>query len=256
METHKKMYSKEELKKRLAKKRRRKSAIICLFLLAVFITVCFNIPYFSIQSIDINKSDILTESEVDWLNQKYLGHNIFTTLKKDIINDLKIQPYVKSATISRKLPNRIAINLEQKEGKFFVEYEKKYYIFDSELTLLEIKDDISDLNLPSLIGIDATSVKLGEKVSNYEKISGFLNEISNLIDDNLTDIVVSSINVEDISNIKVYCGNLEVKVGTDDELKDKLNKAFNIILNDKTLLENNGYIDVSFKGNPVVYRQN
>lgn len=255
METHKKSYSKEELKKRVAKKRRRKAIFICLFLLAVLITVCFNIPYFNIQAIDISKNNILTESEVSWLNQKYLGHNIFTTSKDNIINDLKTQPYIKNAVISKKFPNKLAITLEQKQGKFFVEHEKKYYIFDEELNLLEVKDDVSDLNLITLMGIDVNSMNVGEKVNGYDKSSKVLNEISGLIDDNLTDIVVSSINIEDISNIKIYCGKLEVKIGTGDELKDKLNKAFNVILKDKALLENNGYIDVSFKGNPVVYRQ-
>ncbi|MDM8312468.1 FtsQ-type POTRA domain-containing protein [Clostridium cadaveris] len=255
METHKKSYSKEELKKRVAKKRRRKAIFICLFLLAVLVTVCFNIPYFNIQTIDISKNNILTESEVSWLNQKYLGQNIFTASKEGIRNDLKAQPYIKNAVISKKFPNKLVITLEQTQGKFFVEHEKKYYIFDEELNLLEVKDDISDLNLVSLIGIDINSVNVGEKVNGYEKIDKILNEISNLIDDNLTDIVISSVNVEDISNIKIYCGKLEVKIGTGDELKDKLNKAFNIILQDKALLENNGYIDVSFKGNPVVYRQ-
>ncbi|MCI6277010.1 MAG: FtsQ-type POTRA domain-containing protein [Clostridium sp.] len=255
METHKKSYSKEELKKRVEKKRRRKAVVICLFLIAVFVTVCFNIPYFNIQAIDISKNYILTESEVDGLNQKYLGHNIFTTSKEEILKDLKTHPYIKDAVISKKLPNKITITLEQKQGKFFVENEKKYYIFDEELNLLEVKDDISDLNLVALIGIDVNSINVGEKVKDSDKFSKFLNEMSGLIDDNLTDIPISSINIEDSSNIKIYCENLEVKVGIGDDLKDKLNKAFNVILQDKTLLENNGYIDVSFKGNPVVYRQ-
>lgn len=255
METHKKSYSKEELKKRVAKKRRRKAVIICLFFIAVFVTICFNIPYFNIQAIDISKNYILTESEVQWLNQKYLGQNIFTASKEDIINDLKTQPYVKDAVISKKLPNKISITLEQKQGKFFAEKEKKYYIFDEELNLLEVKDDISDLNLVSLVGMDVNSVNVGEKVKVSDKFTRFLNEISGLIEDNLTDIPISSINIEDSSNIKIYCENLEVKLGIGDDLKDKLNKAFNVILQDKTLLKNNGYIDVSFKGNPVVYRQ-
>lgn len=60
--------------------------------------------------------------------------------------------------------------------------------------------------------------------------------------------------MQDLNNIQFYYKNILIKLGNSDELNNKLNKAFNIILQKEEVKSaKKGYVDVSFNGNPVVF---
>ena len=60
------------------------------------------------------------------------------------------------------------------------------------------------------------------------------------------------VDVSNVLDIKVYSGKMCIKFGTTEDLKNKFNKAINII-SQPEYKDAKGYVDVSFKGNPVVF---
>ena len=70
------------------------------------------------------------------------------------------------------------------------------------------------------------------------------------------NIKITMIELNNFIDIKIHCNNnVYIKIGTDDNMAEKLSKAFSI-LKDKQFKNMKGYIDVSFDGNPVIYKQN
>ena len=57
-----------------------------------------------------------------------------------------------------------------------------------------------------------------------------------------------------MNNIQLKYRNIQIIIGDDEELDKKLNTAFNILLQKEEIRgAKEGYIDVSFKGNPIVF---
>ena len=65
---------------------------------------------------------------------------------------------------------------------------------------------------------------------------------SDLIHRNKSDAVITSIDLENDADIKVFFRKIMVKVGSLNDMENKLNKAINIITQ-KNLGELKGYID-------------
>ncbi len=254
MKNTKKKYSKAELKKRVTKRKARKAMIIMFFILAVMITAALKVSYFNLEFINIGKNQLLTEDEIFKYISVNKGDNIFLVNKKQVIDEIKKHPYIKDAKVTRVLPNKLNIDIEERKGAFISSYENKRYILDETLNILQLAEENKDYELIELRGLNFKDINPGDKAKGYEGVEKFVLDINELMMRNLTDIKVTAINLEQKNNIRLYVGDFEIKIGNEEEIKDKLNKAFNIMLQDSTLGKSKGYIDVSFKGNPVVHR--
>lgn len=245
--------SKNELIEKRRKRLRRKKLIVFLVLLAVIlIIVSIKMPYFKIQTINVYNNSTLNSNEIISESKIKKGANIFYLNTKSIESNILDNPYVSNVKISRKLPNTINIYVEERKAAFYVEKDKKYVIIDKNGICLEIVSDIKNLNLIQLIGVDASKAKVGEVIAVDDKRK--LSTISTL-----TDIIsannsicknIKSIDIQDEVNINAYYNNMEIKLGSSDDLLKKLNRAINII-NGENLSAQKGYVDVSFNGNPV-----
>lgn len=232
----------------------KKYITVIIILCAIAITLCLKLPYFNIKNIKILNNRNITYNEIKKLSLIDLGQNIFyLNLNKSKANILS-NPYIMSVKIKRNMPNEIVINIEEKNAVFYVKDNDKYLIVDKDGTLLEEKSSITGMKLLNLYGFKSKDYKIGEILdkSDSKKIK-IINEITMLIN-NLKDGVVepNAVNIEDTTDIKLYYGNMLVKLGTSEDLKEKFNTAINILLSNN-LINKKGYIDVSFKASPVFF---
>jgi len=65
---------------------------------------------------------------------------------------------------------------------------------------------------------------------------------------------IIKLEVNDFVDLKLYVNNLHMKLGTVDKVNSKVARGFSII-ESGTLGEMKGYVDVSFEGNPVIYKE-
>lgn len=242
----------ELIEKRRKKRRRRKTVIILVLLLAILITLSLKLPYFKIKQINVVNNNTVSTNEIIKKSGVYKGQNIFYLNEFKIKDNIMDNPYIVNVKIQRVMPSTINIVVNERDAVFYAQKNNKYAIIDKNGIVLEIRNDIKNRNLIKLDGLNISKAQIGKTLPDISS-----NKIKTISD--FTDIVVNNKSVcgnikeIDITNnvdIVAYYNNMQIKMGTNDNMVKKLNRAVNII-NDEKLNSAKGYVDVSFNGNPV-----
>jgi cell division protein FtsQ len=154
--------------------------------------------------------------------------------------------------IKRVIPNRVIIEIIEREVRAYVPYVGSYINIDDEGMILEINPAIIRTDLPVVKGLKFETFKIGELLSieNEEQFSTttlLIKEIKNAGMLNL----VSEIDITDLSNIRLNIKEgIKANLGSTDNISYKINFARSII---EDIREKNqkGTIEMSHNGNPV-----
>ncbi|MDR5586692.1 MULTISPECIES: FtsQ-type POTRA domain-containing protein [Clostridium] len=209
---------------------------------------------FIVKKVAVTNNPIITGEDVKERCEKVLGENIFFVSKSDLTNEAKKNPYVESVTVTKKFPKQININIVEKEGIYYIDEGKNKLILSNRLVLLERTDDLKGRNLVEIKGIEYKEGEVGEKVLDDDRISEILTTFYDIVRNNPTEYNIKSIDLQDLTNIKVYIGEVEGRLGNDENLLDKMNKVIHIVSSPEVSMTK-GYIDVSFEGAPVYYHE-
>jgi len=244
------------LYKRKHKKKVRRLVLLVIIMISTLITLCFKLPYFNIATIDVIGNINVPKVEINKSSNIALGNNIFYTNFNDSKEEITKNPYILNVEFKKTLPNKVVIKVEERVAVFYGKVNSTFYILDNKGILLEKRSDIKDMKLVNLIGFNYEKCEVGNIIVSEDgrKIT-IANEITNLINDYRKTNSSSKITMVDVSNvvdIKVFAGEMCIKFGTSEDLKNKFNKAINIISQPEYKVTK-GYVDVSFKGNPVVF---
>ncbi|MCB2288909.1 FtsQ-type POTRA domain-containing protein [Clostridium sp. CS001] len=244
------------LYKRKHKKKLKRLILLVIIMISTLITLCFKLPYFNIATIDVIGNINVSKAEINNNSNISLGNNIFYTNFSDSKRQIIKNPYILNVEFKRALPNKVIIKIQERVALFYGKANSTFYILDNKGILLEKRSDIKDMKLVNLIGFNYEKCEVGNLiVSEDSRKINIANEITNLINDYRKTDSNSKITMVDVSNvvdIKVFAGEMCIKLGTSENLKDKLNKAINIT-SQPEYKATKGYVDVSFKGNPVVF---
>ncbi|MBZ9692107.1 FtsQ-type POTRA domain-containing protein [Clostridium botulinum] len=209
---------------------------------------------FIVKKVAVTGNPIITGEDVKERCEKVLGENIFFVSKSDLTKEAKKNPYVEAVTVTKKFPKQININIVEKEGIYYLDEGKNKLILSNRLVLLERTDDLRGRNLVEIKGIEYKEGEVGERVLDDNRISEILTTFYNIVRNNPTEYNISSIDLHDLTNIKVYIGEVEGRLGNDENLLDKMNKILHIVSSQEVVM-NKGYIDVSFEGSPVYHHE-
>ncbi|MBP2031436.1 cell division protein FtsQ [Clostridium algifaecis] len=236
---------------RRRRKRIRKIFLLFIFLISVLFILLIKLPYFNIKNIKVYGNKNIQDNKIIELSNIYKGNNIFyinlNSSKKNILSD----PYIDKVTITRKLPSQININVVERDAVFYININKDFYVINEDGIVLQKRDSVDNMKLVELDGINPSSTKVGNviKTNDNRKIDAIHN-IGDLIKDSKTSFDIKSIDVSNSLDIKAFRSNMCIKLGSADDMQEKLNKALNIIQQEK-LNDSRGYIDVRFDGNPA-----
>lgn len=249
-------------KKKLSKSKKKFLRGVVYFVFAVFLlSLLFLIGYgiyflrndekFNITSIEVNELDNYTAEEVILASGVELNTNIFKLSKKDVVSSVATLPYVKSVTVTKKLPSTILINIEERVEKYtaYAKDSGEYVRLDSEGFVLEIADvaTLSEslilfgLNFEDVIelGYKLTDIEL-EKLNSLEKIMEIYSQ--NQITDKITSV--------EFKNSYVYLNlndKLSVKLKDNSELEYKVSLLKEIL---KEIDGKTGALDMT-QENPI-----
>jgi cell division protein FtsQ len=244
--------SNELIKKRRKKAIIRRSILIFVLLFAILSTLCLKLSYFNILNISVVNNRNVSSELLTSLSGINIGSNIFYINTKIVKNNVCSNPYIVDVRIKRKLPNKIVIDIQERDAAFYINVEgKKYIILDSYGVVLEERDSINNMKLVKLDGIKPVSIEMGKVISveDSRKVK-VLNVFADLINRNKSGVNIDSIDLSDIALISVCSSELSFKLGDSFDLEKKLNKALNIALMSE-VKGKKGYIDLSFDGAPV-----
>ncbi|WP_152975112.1 cell division protein FtsQ/DivIB [Youngiibacter fragilis] len=241
----------EKINRRKRRKRRRRMIIIIMLLLAGAAAFLTNSPMFDVTEVQVTGNSKISSElfavEVDSLK----GQNIFLFDMDMLLGILSRQPYFSSIETRRTLPGKIDIEIQEKKAEICYLKDGVTYLLERNSTLLEIGGNPSQ-GMTFLV--DSTEVPaLGERLYSEDSRKGiFVKEFRYLQERNISDTMLETIDLTDMAKIRTHYKEIDIILGYDDSLRDKLNKAINII-EGGSLQDKKGYIDLSYPEKPVVF---
>lgn len=242
----------ELILKRRRRKRIKKTFLLFTLMISLFITLCLKLPYFGVKNIKVIGNKNISQKDIILLSKISVGNNIFYLNLKDSKNSILSNPYISSAEIVRKLPSDVEISVKEREALFYNSKDNKFLVVDKNAIVLQQRDDIKGMKLVKLDGLNYEKAQIGKAIEDEDsrKID-VVKALGDIILDNKI-LGITSIDISSLIDIKIYYGNILIKIGSEDDIDKKINKALNIISR-KELKGAKGYIDVSFEGNPVFF---
>lgn len=226
------MYKTKANKK--TKKKARKTTLILfiiLCLLTIFFILLTQTDYFIIKEIDVKGNKNLTNDNIIKASGTNISDNILKISKREVEENLVSHPYIKSARVIRKLPDKLTIEIMERKEVAVVPYIGSYLYIDKEGIILKTSQKKDESGLPELIGLDINKPKVKEKLStknyNIDKIVNFVQLVNKLP-------MVAKTGVIDFSNaeaISMTNDGIKVDFGPLNNVKYKL-EFLNSILED------------------------
>ncbi|WP_017208870.1 cell division protein FtsQ/DivIB [Clostridium beijerinckii] len=226
--------------------------IIVLFIVGTIFAIKSN--FFIIKKVSILGNPVMSGEDVKNGTENLIGQNILFINKQNIISNAKKNPYVENVEISKSYPKQVNIKISEKEGIYYVEKDGYKYVLDNDGNFLEKTDSVENRSLVNVKGIDLKDVALGQKMIDDSRVLDFLDIFYQIIKINPTNYKIDYVDISDFTNIKVYVGEVEGRLGNDENIPDKMNKLLHIIQNPDIGIVK-GYVDVGFNGAPVYYKE-
>ena len=240
----------ELIRKRKKKRNRKRILWLFIFLTGIFVLFSLKTDYFYAKKVIVEGNKYVEANKIVELSGITANTNILYMNVRNIKDSLLTNSYLRNVKLKRKLPNTIVIEIDERTPRYAINNNANIYILDQELFILEIRAD-NPLGLPELVGLDITGMDLGDKATDSGRIKYFIENYTRLMDSLSEPISINRIDFTDTLNIQLEINKLIIKLGDEENLEDKLNKVINILKEESDYINIEGYIDVSFDGNPV-----
>ena len=211
-----------------ARKRKKRSALyapLC-FLLVVAALVFGLSVFFRIGNIEVTGNSIYTTEEIVEASGVEQGDNLFFVNRFAAVSRIYAKlPYVESAVVNLKMPNRLLIEIRESSAVAFVTAEDGIWAIDRSCKLLSrVNADELD-ELIRIEGIRPIAPEVGETIAAGESEIPKVNYLSAILRQ-ITDIgLQNSVTRIDISNVANpsfdYIGRFTVKLGTNENIEYK-----------------------------------
>jgi cell division protein FtsQ len=185
--------------------------------------------YFIIQIIvknELLKNDII--KKLDVLKKKNIWKIDIKKLEKLILEDIRVE----KINVKRKIPNKLIIEIEEKEPFIYVRYKERIFVSDKNGNIFSIYEEISNKDLIIV------------KLVNVEELKDFIN-ILNRVDTKYMDLISEVYKKENYYIIYLRDG-IKIKTDTDVET-EKYSLAFKLYNHLKNKKEIDEYLDIRFK---------
>ena len=183
--------------------------ISIIVIIVVGLIMFFRSPIFNIKEVNvkIQNNKILTESRIKDLAQINVGQNMYSISKKKITESIKTDSYVESVEIKRVLPDKVEINIEERTVKFQLQQDGQYIYIDNQGYILQKSAQKNDCII--ITGYATTELNDGNRLNkeDLQKLSTVM-QILQEADNNGIKDSITSINIDDKNNYKIYFDNL------------------------------------------------
>ena len=147
------------------KRKKRKVALIMTLLILVIGGISAYLltsPSFKIQQISIKGNKQISNQNINQLAEIKIGDNIFSKLGIVMKVKLKQNGYIEDVQIKKVYPNKVEIEIKERQKQFQIKTESEGYIYiDEQGYILEYAVD--KLEIPTIIGIDIKQADVGIK---------------------------------------------------------------------------------------------
>ncbi len=245
-------------KDKRARRRRFRNMFSLILLIGVFLLWGFyallESDLFNLKYVELYGNSIASYEEVLEASRLILHRNLFKYDLNMVEEQVLQHPYIKEVTASRKLPNKLLINVQEREEYAIISYMGSYVYIDHELVALKIADSYIAQELPLITGVELQSLKTGEvlRAINQEILQNTIQLLAAAAVSDMIDVVAEidtseegNIKLLTIDGIEVHLGKAEDPVYSMLVLKEVLVKLY-------TSNRRNVIIDLRYEGTSTV----
>lgn len=230
-----------------------KNMMYLSLVIAVVIGILLS-PIFSLQTITLSKTKYVDTVALEKKLSTQKGKNLLLLDKDKVLAIVKSNPYVSSATISKRPLHSLVITIKEREPVAILLTNDVSYLIDKDNRILQVKQDNDGYDLPIISGVE---LKNGEKLGDVIDNDGVLLALKLIIEnsDELSQLI-QEINVKSRHDVLLYTNQgIEVRFGDEKNATEKLRKLFDIIEQVVLPRSLNGeieYVDMRYVSGPVI----
>ncbi len=206
-EQKKKEFTKQQRKRnRFIKRIKRIVKIVILLGLitgAIVFATCS--PIFNITDIEVLNNNRVSSDTVISLSGINTNENIFRFISTKVSNSIKQNAYIEEVKIRRVLPNKVQIEVTEREPKFSIPVLGEFAYMSTQGYILEITQN--ELNLPIIYGLQTAeeSITVGNRISEEDLVSlEMILRIMNAMGDSGLSEKVTSIDISNKNDYSIY----------------------------------------------------
>jgi cell division protein FtsQ len=230
--------------------------IIAAVILSIFSGFVFSLPIWQLKEVIINGNKYFTEEKIINIAKLPSGENIFLIDPDEIKARFSNIIQIKELRVSRKLPNKIVIDIIERKPFAIAVIDNLTTLIDDEGFIISKQNLASSIyrldiaKYPVVRGISRKNLEKGIQLfsNDREFMSSAINLMSNFMD--IGSIQIDLANKDDIV---IYIEDIiKVKIGNTNDIERKI-KIVNVLLGKITgKWEKVSYIDVRVPDNPVI----
>lgn len=245
-------------KRRLRRVRKRQLAFFRVLFLVVLGAISsfyfLQSSFWSLQAVLVEGNEYIEQEEILQLANIPQELNIFKVDLHRGEERILFHPLVKKASLTRKLPRTIMINIEERSPAFILPIDGGFYEVDEDGVIIRKIVTVSNAKLPLVTGLQLENIELGFQIPNER-----LKETLILTEELPKDIinVISEINLSQQNTICLHTkDDILINFGDAERIKEKAGILMGVFETAELQREKLEYIDLSFAGPPVVkYRE-
>ena len=218
--------------KKVKLKKTKLIVVTLILLLAVFSIVVTQTDIFNIKKISVNGNNEVPKDKIALASGIIIGENIFKLNVKNAKENLLLHPYIKDAHIRRDYPDKISIEIEEREELACIKHMNTFVYIGYDSLVLDILDDEKESKVPLLLGVDIENPSIGSKVTYKKKKEEESKEIKDIIEN------LSKKGIKNQTKEIIFKGrdvNLHLESGTKIAFGPPLNIEYKMTFLEKTL---------------------
>jgi cell division protein FtsQ len=207
---------------------------------------------FGLKEVVVEGNQSLRSAEIIRLTGVVPGTNIFLIDEEQILSRLYLHPQVGSAEIVRKLPNQLVVRVAERVPCALLPVPGGFMVIDSKAIYLMRVGSMVEVNRPVITGCEIQDILPGQALTTALLLE-FLPVLERM--DVQAVQLISEINLSRPEYLRIVTlDGVEIRVGTLDHLRENLDLLSQILnMNLKRVgAQPVEYVDMSFKGSPVV----
>mgnify|MGYP002407356591 CR=1 FL=1 len=242
-----------DIQKRIRKRKLRFKIILIIMLISAAVVFLFEKPVLKVADISVSGNNTIEAKRIVDLSGIKIGDNLLRmntyAIKKNILGN----SYISDCKIKRNLLGSVRIMVEERKSVCIVKFENKYLILDRNGVVMDIIDRNNNIKLPMLTGLGIKSIEKNKVIDiNDERQLDTLKIIFDSITRYNLSGIINEVDIKNLLSIYIKTNyNVDVLIGTTENIDNKLYQARTIIEKDLKGKGLKGTLDVSFDGNPV-----
>lgn len=198
--------------------------IVCAVL--IFILVFF--VGFRVKKVEVKGNEFYSDTEIKKMVLDVpIAKNTILAMMIKTEEKTKDAQLIEKVILKRKNMNTLVVQVKEKKMIGYFEYQGKYANFDRQGIVQTFTEKPIE-NVPYIEGLDIKEVKQGEKLKgiNTKKLNSILS-VGKMLEK--TDQKPDKLVFNDMKQLVLYYGEIEVRLGNDENMDEKMNRLVGIL---------------------------